>query len=483
MSGLFSTKTPEACGVPSGAVIAMLDHLKRSEVNIHGLCLMRGDAIFAEGYWKPFHKKSLHRMYSITKSFVSVAIGLLQEEGRLTLDDPICAHFPEKLSGPPHPFLAETTIRHMLCMTSPHWSTTYKISESNDWVRTFFEVEPTHRPGTAFSYDTSASLVLAALVEKLSGKALLDYLREKVLDKLDFSQEAYILPDPAGISHGGSGLVCTLEDIYTFAYVCMNNGRLGDSQLLPETYLKEATSKQIDTSFLAPINEKQGYGYQFWRSRHGGFTLYGMGGQLAVCFPKQKLIFATMADTIPNPADMQTMYDAFWTHIFPFVEHSSGTCEPLPEEPALYAQLAERLEELEITPGVRGSKTSPLEKAVQDKKYVLDENPMGLEYFILHFEDERFTLCYRNKSGEYQIPFSMNGQESFRVPGVVQDCLSFAAWTSPHVLTLQVSLIGQDFATARAQLAFKENTVTVHMKRNAEGLLENYNGNATGQAE
>ena len=105
-----------------------------------------------------------------------LAIGLLQGEGRLRIEDPICQYFEVKLGEEVHPWINQTTIKDMLCMTTPHQTTTYKRYQG-EWVESFFRVTPTHKPGTIFSYDTSATHVLSALVEKLSGMDLMSYLR------------------------------------------------------------------------------------------------------------------------------------------------------------------------------------------------------------------------------------------------------------------------------------------------------------------
>lgn len=137
-------------------------------------------------------------MYSISKSFTSIAIGLLIDEGKLSFDDKICDYFQDKLEKETPSYIKEITIRDMLKMATAHKSTTYKQYDGNDWVKSFFVLEPSHMPGTVFSYDTSSSHVLAALVERLSGKSILDYLRDKFLNEIGFSKEARWLKDPKG---------------------------------------------------------------------------------------------------------------------------------------------------------------------------------------------------------------------------------------------------------------------------------------------
>ncbi len=324
MEEMFRNIIPEEVGIPSEAILNFIKQLEENKVNIHSFLMLHEDKIFAEGYWKSFNKDTQHRMYSVGKSFTSIAIGLLQSEGKIKITDNICDYFYDKLPVEGvNPYIANTTIKNMLMMETPHKSTTYKRYDGNDWVKSFFVVPPAYPPGTIFSYDTSATHVLSALVERVSNKSLMDYLREKLLNHISFSKEAKFLVDPIGVSQGGSGLICTTCDLAKVAYICTNNGCYEDKQLIPLDYLKEATSKQTDTSMQPVVDEKQGYGYQFWGSRNNGFAMYGMGGQLAVCLPQYKITFVTTANTLEDKNGVENIYEAFWKQVYPYIIKTS----------------------------------------------------------------------------------------------------------------------------------------------------------------
>lgn len=301
------------------AVRSMEQRMESLRLNMHGYQILYRGELIGEHYWESFHRDSLHRMYSITKSFTSLATGLLAAEGKLGLDDRICTYFPEKLpEGGAHPWCEEMTIRDLLTMRTCYESTTFKRYDG-DWVESFFRVTPDHVPGTVFNYDTSASHVLAALVEKLTGMDMLDYLRKKVLRRVGFSEEAYILKDPYGVSQGGSGLVSKLSDLAGIAMLCCRGGVLGGEQLIPADFLREATACQVPTNLQPTFDEQLGYGFMMWKTRYDGFVFYGMGGQLALCYPERDLVFLTMADTIGNPAGLQMIYDCFYDTVYPAV--------------------------------------------------------------------------------------------------------------------------------------------------------------------
>ena len=176
----FHTAAPESVRIPSNRIIHCIDRIERSQVPLHSFLLLRGDRLITECYFSPCQKGDLHRMFSITKSLTGIAIGLLAEEGKLSVDDPIISYFPDKVPADVHPLIAKMTIRDLLMMRSCHDKTTYKFDMTKDWVESFFTTTPSHPAGTIFHYDTSAAHTLCALTERLSGMDMLDYLN--VLD-------------------------------------------------------------------------------------------------------------------------------------------------------------------------------------------------------------------------------------------------------------------------------------------------------------
>lgn len=347
MNTITNTTFPEAKGISASCIIDTLSEIDIRGISMHSFLLCKDDCLVAEGYYAPLKKDDLHRMFSVTKSFVSIAIGLLQEEGRLSLDDSIVKFFPEYVpnTSEAHPWLIATTIRDMLSMRSCHASTTYdKFSSKTDWVKSFFTVAPTHKPGTVFHYDTSATHTLCALVEKLTGMKMLDYLRNKVLNEIGFSKEAYCLTDGFGVSMGGSGLMATSRDLMCFALLILHNGKLNGKQYISADYIKEATSFQTATCVTGPIpSESQGYGLQFWTGEHGSIVCYGMGGQLAILLPEYNTAIVTTADTQGYQGGNQVIYDAIFRHILPELEKRQSPWTPSNEEKLAFEQFMSKL--------------------------------------------------------------------------------------------------------------------------------------------
>ena len=292
--------TPEECGISSSHVLAFYKELELYGLSTNAVIMSRGDSIFTECYWAPFHQNFLHRMYSVSKSFVAIAIGLCQQDGLLSLSDPLTRFFPEYQHLPvPH----NATIREMLTMTT-------NIETSKSWFRSgttdrtafYFERPIQKHPGTLFHYDSMGSYVLGVVVEKLTNKSLLDYLQDKILRDIGFSPNAYFLQCPGGHSWGDSGLMCTARDLWLFARFVLNKGSWNGKRYLDEKYISDATSCQISNDPYGFFNyhSMHGYGYQFWCAPDGCFAAKGMGLQLAFCDPRHDFILIVNSNNQGN---------------------------------------------------------------------------------------------------------------------------------------------------------------------------------------
>ena len=176
--------TPESVGIKSEKIREYIEVLEECGLSTHNIIIARRGKIAFETYWKPFHKDFLHRMYSVTKSFVALAVGFLEQDGLVNLDDPISKYFPEEIKDQPDENMRNQTIRHMLMMSTAkvekYW---FDKPVHEDRVKFYFENDNVSRPsGTIFQYDSMGSFVVGAMVERVTGKPLMDYLREKFMD-------------------------------------------------------------------------------------------------------------------------------------------------------------------------------------------------------------------------------------------------------------------------------------------------------------
>ncbi|TLS51814.1 serine hydrolase [Paenibacillus antri] len=480
---LFTPAVPESLGISSSAILRFIERIEREGINMHGFLVLRKGRIAAEGYWAPFSRDRMHRMYSISKSFVSLAIGLLVDEGKLRLEDRVAAFFEDKVPDHLHPYVAQTTVRDLLMMAGPHSAVSYS-RQDRDFADTFFRKEPSHPPGSVFFYDTAGTVVLTTIVERISGVPFLTYMRDKLLDPVGFSKEAWCIRTPEGTSWGGSGVMCTLRDTAKLAYVCMNDGRWNGKQLISEAYIREATSKQIDNSLSGDI----GYGYQIWCEEDRGFSFRGMGSQFAIVYPDRELVFACTSDT-------QMM-----GHIAPILIRNALREEllanlhdgPLPADDAARKALERKIDSLHIIPQ-QGGLTSSYAEKINGKWYRLHENPMNISRLRFTFEGDEGRWEYENESGLHRLDFGIGKQKEGTFPetkyfgerigtakGEGYTCLVSGAWVEEHKLNLLVYITDDYLGTAKMTFSFIDDKISVHMLKAAEWFLDEYSGFAGG---
>jgi CubicO group peptidase (beta-lactamase class C family) len=468
---------PTDVGIPYHAIFDFIKKLEDCRIPMHSILLARHGYLVAEAYYSPYEASTLHRMFSVSKSFTSIAVGLMEEEGKLSLDDPIIKYFPDKVPKDVHPWIAQMTIKDMLRMETCRSITTYKLNPEKDWVESFFTTEPSHEPGTLFYYDTSASHTLCALVERLSDMPMLDYLRERYLDQVGFSKDAYMIKDPYGVSMGGSGLMATSMDLMIFAMIVMNGGSMNGIEYLPKSYVNAALSHQTDTLMNGPtLEECQGYGYQFWKIQQEGFACYGMGGQLAICLPKYDLICVTTADTQGIQGGNQAIYNSLYEEILPFLsEH------PLPADPSGQAKLEAYLQQRSIQP-LQGMTSSPIIKEIQASRYHLKENPSGFTSLSLELDSEGQEGLLTIYQGEAQllVPFGLGRMITASFPIYSQRCATSGIWLSQDTLYIKSHLIDECIGSVHFQIVFRDNTITVCMKKIEETYFNEFNGYLNG---
>lgn len=466
----FEKTTPEETGIPSDCIIQFIKRLENRQIPMHSLLLLHHNKLIFEGYYAPCNEHSLHRMFSISKSFTSIAIGLLMDEGKIALDDPIIQYFPEKLPEKVHPWIAQMTIRDMLMMRTCHASTTYKFDLSSDWVKSFFTVPPTHPSGTLFHYDTSSAHTLCALVEKLTEDNMLDYLKKK-LDILGFSEKSYMIKDPFGVSMGGSGLVALPLDMMKFGYFVAHKGFVLGKQLISPSYIDLAVSPLTETCAMAPLpSEAQGYGLQFWRNERNGFTCYGMGGQLIIFLPDYELICVTTADTQRIQGGNQQIYDALYEELLPHVQRSALS----PDQAA-----AQRLQDTCVSLAVKPLESAPAPKnlcEINNKTYHVQTESSDFQSFCIQFQENTGTLSFSYQHTPYEIRFGIGTMQTGSFPIYNLQYAASGAWLFDGTLFIKAHIIDYYVGSVQFQLSFRNDELTVFMNKKEESLFHEFNG-------
>jgi CubicO group peptidase (beta-lactamase class C family) len=333
---------PADQGVDPAAVLAFLDAVEAdSSLELHSLMVLRHGKVVAEGWWAPHTPERTRLLYSLSKSFTSTALGFALSEGLFDLDDRVVSHFPEFAADITDPGSRSVTLRHVASMASGHNRDMIQealAGDSQEPVRGFLLVPPDEPPGTRFAYSQPCTYTLASVIQRAAGIPLSEYLRPRLFDPLGIGEVGW-LSWPPGREQGFSGLFARTEDIAKLGQLYLRRGRWDDTQLLPESYVAQATSRQIDTADQEDNPDwRQGYGFQFWMSRHG-YRGDGAFGQFCIVLPEQDAVVAMTAGTDA----MQAVLDAVWEHLLP------GLNSTAPDDGA-QQDLDDRLRSLRLEP-------------------------------------------------------------------------------------------------------------------------------------
>lgn len=386
--------TPEQQGIDSAAVADFVAALDTEIEDVHGLMVLRHGHVVAEGWWAPYRPEFIHTLFSLSKSFASTGIGLAIAEGHLSVHDQVISFFPDAVPEEPTWQLEAMRVSDLLTMSTGHIGEdlrAFSFDSSSPLPEAFLNLPVAHKPGTHFNYNTPASYMLSAIVHKLTGENLLDYLRPRLLDPLGIVDATWST-DPEGVAHGGFGLSITTESIARFGQLYLQQGMWEGEQLLPAEWVAQATARQTSNGSNPEGDWDQGYGYQFWRSRHG-YRGDGAGGQFAIVLPEHDAVVATTSGT----AQMGDIMSIVWDRLVPAMQD-----EPLDDNPAAAERLREQLNNLSI-------RMPPADPAADGNRewlgrsWQFEENDFDIEALALENRDGQTMVVITTPTGDHEI--------------------------------------------------------------------------------
>jgi len=328
--------SPEAQGVPTAEVLALVEALDKIDT-LNSFMLVRHGHVVAEGWWAPYRAQARHSLYSLSKSFTSTAVGLAIAEGKLSLDDEVLKFFPEDAPEDPSNNLKSMRVSDLLRMSTGH-QTEPGRKPDEVWTKVFLAHPVPFKPGTHFLYNTSATYMQSAIVQKVTGQTVLDYLQTRLFAPLAIEDPTWET-SPQGISTGGYGLSIRTEDIAKFGQLLLQRGKWQGRQLVPAEWIDAATARQTSNGSRPFSDWDQGYGYQFWRCRHGAYRGDGAFGQYCIVLPEQDAVIAITSGL----RDMQQVLDLVWDKLLPAFQPS-----PLPAADESCTRLANKLAGLAV---------------------------------------------------------------------------------------------------------------------------------------
>ncbi|TFC75850.1 class C beta-lactamase-related serine hydrolase [Cryobacterium cheniae] len=437
--------TPEAEGISSTAILDFVAAAEDQLESLHSLMVVRHGRVVAEGWWSPYAAQHPHLMFSVSKSFTSTAIGLAIGEGRLTLDGLVVDLLPDDLPAQIDPHLAVLTVRHLLTMTTGHPTDTVSLADDShgvNWARAILAQPLEFAPGTHFVYNSGASYLLSAILQRLTGERLFDYLTPRLFEPLGIVGATWETC-PRGIDAGGWGLSLTTEQLATFGQLLLQRGEWNGTRLIPAEWIDEATRVQVDTSGTEhDVDGRQGYGYQFWLNRPTGYRAEGAFGQFCLMLPETDAVIVLTA-ALPTA---QRALDLLWEHLLP-----AFTDQPLPEQET---HLAETLASLTL-PTLLGEPSSPTAARVAGIRFDYDD----AEVTAVTFQPGLLTIL---RGGVEQSLAFGHGEW---VASADTQVRASGAWVSPSTLVVRALNVGTPFMRTFT-LEFRDDALTLDIDQN-----------------
>jgi CubicO group peptidase (beta-lactamase class C family) len=443
--------TPEEQGISASAILAFIEAADRQSVTtnaIHSFMLVRHGQVVAEGWWSPYGPDIPHKLFSLSKSFTSTAVGLAIAEGKLSLDDPVISFFPEDTPANPSGYWKAMRVRDLLIMSSGQNSNTVArlgeemrhAAQSGEKITRAFLAAPVEcKPGTLFVYNTPGSYMLSAIVQKVTGETVLDYLRPRLFEPLGIEKPAWDA-SPQGITWGGVGLSLRTEDVARFGLLYLHKGKWNGKQLVPAAWAETATARQTSNGSDPTSDWDQGYGYQFWRCRHGLYRGDGAFGQFCIVMPEQDAVVAITSGT----SDMQTVMNLIWDKLLPAMQPT-----PLPANAESDRKLRSTLAGLTLHQPW-GAATSSIAAQVSGRTYQFPANARNIGAVTMDFKGPDATCVVRSLGQEYHITCGSGvwnqqrtaftaGAEPWIAAPVEQRVAASGAWTADDTYTVKLA--------------------------------------------
>ena len=413
-------------------------------------CSCGTDLLWQKAGGPAYNRESRHELFSLSKSFTSTAVGFAVAEGKLSIDDEVLKFFPDEAPAEPGANLKSMRVRDLLCMSTGH-QTEPRLTPTNElaWTETFLAHPVPHKPGTHFLYNTAATYMQSAIVQKVTGLTVLEYLRPRLFEPLGIIEPTWGL-SPQGICLGGYGLSIRTEDIAKFGQLYLQKGQWLGMQVAPADWIQAATTRQTSNGSNPKSDWDQGYGFQFWRCRHGAYRGDGAFGQFCIVLPEQDAVVAITSGT----KDMQGVLNLIWDKLLP----AMGSA-PLAANDDAWKQLEHALSNL-VLPAPQGAPSSPLSERVSGQQFVFPANEQTIEGVVLERADDGVAITIRAKGADQRIVCGRKHWQKGRLAyGAFseQPVAASGAWTAedtytakicfyetPTCLTIQLRFAGND---------------------------------------
>lgn len=364
---------------------------RSDDVHISQAFCLTPDEILAEYCKYPYRNDTPKLFYSMTKTVASLAIGIAEDMGLLSIEDPIVKFFPDLLPEKPDPFLEKITIRHLLTMSCGINEDTYlQLFVQDNWIRAFLAQKFPCEPGSHFLYCTHGTHMLSGIITRVSGLLLDEFVNRYLFHPMGI-YEAKWEHSPEGLVAGGMGLSICPASLIKIARLFLGKGVYNGKQLISARYLDMATTAQIikqdyvgDPNFEFFGHE---YGLQIHVGKHGYYRMEGSFGQLCLAAPDKNMAVIVFSQEV----NFESLLCLVYTHLLG---------DELPQG---------RLPESRPAATEVNSAVLPL------GQYEMEQNDLGLKELLLRGEGAEYEAVLRFENYENVIRFSPEGDRGGKI--------------------------------------------------------------------
>lgn len=466
---------PEQAGISSSEINALISDFDENKVEVHSIKLIRYGKCAYEAYRYPYNAESPHTMYSVSKSFTSIAIGFAIDEGLLALDTKVIDVFPEYRPQKPDEKLEKMTVFHLLTMTAGKDVSFLSDKTKDRWVKDFFNSKWYAAPGEGWRYISENTYMCSAIIKRLTGMGMIDYLTPRLFKPLGIERRPFWETDPSGIEAGGWGLFITTDELARFILCISDGGKYAGKQVIPEWYIKEAVSAQVMNNGGGGGDSANGYGLFFWRNEmKNTYRADGMFSQFGIVFEDYDCVLITTCSEV----DEQKTRDCIFRH-FPqiFVDKADEKPADAPELAALSP-----LAPLEAAP------RSVMEEFIKGRVIHFPKNPVlnafgwplsmlpmavvfmsadragNIDNIILNFKENECVMSWDEGKVHNEVTCGMDGKDRYSsmiLGGINFTAVSSAAWISDSIIEIRVRAL-ESICERRIELEFRGNTVILY---------------------
>lgn len=410
--GELPRSTPAAEGVDPGLLNRFYNNISTlPDVDIHHLMVLRHGKVIGELHAAPYRATDLHTLYSASKTVTALAVGLAVDDGLLSIDDKVSKHLRDKMPPTLSPALDSLTVRNLLMMASGRKEDLSIFEDNKDWLTIWFSGD-FQGVGQQFNYDSMCTHALATIVSRLTGKSLLQYVRERIFEPMHITVADWELA-PDGIEAAGWGLRLHAESEAKLGLLLLHGGEWQGRQLVSQQWVEQMTQRLISTekpgpklpfmkrvkaffqslwhtirSWFTGYNTDDyylGYGFQTKAIQHPraeSFFAAGYGGQLIYVVPKLDMVIVINGRAGNYGGELNTIYYKLIEPMLddvqvPMAEDSVSLAIALPQ----------------------GTPSSPWEERFAGHPIVLEPNLLGMKSIQVNRQNEDLVFVMNDKRG------------------------------------------------------------------------------------